>query len=257
MKAPALEKEEEGNRRRPSRFEHHTAPHRDREVAPHADERPPSEPGPQTRRFCITCRRAAANNLEESGTPPLTRPNILASQRVPVSTWESMHHSLWKFLRFVRFGRVSSANSPKERKEYTATDPPQEFPSVRPRHDSAPISTTDTPLLFLFPSVRRSHSHHTHTHHHASPRKKLSRSQGRRPQQQPSSLPGPAKPNTHNSSLSLKIYAIIDCCLPLASSPTSHSSRPPQLGRFEIAHSSMGGFSPRRPSVVASLYGES
>lgn len=175
-----------------------------------------------------------------------------------------MHHSLWKFLRFVRFGRVSSANSPKERKEYTATDPPQEFPSVRPRHDSAPISTTATRHYFFYSPPYAAPTLTTHTHHHASPRKKLSRSQGRRPQQQPSSLPGPAKPNTHNSSLSLKIYAIIDCpqkifvcCLPLASSPTSHSSRPPQLGRFEIAHSSMGGFSPRRPSVVASLYGES
>lgn len=166
MKAPALEKEEEGNRRRPSRFEHHTAPHRDREVAPHADERPPSEPGPQTRRFCITCRRAAANNLEESGTPspPLTRPNILASQRVPVSTWESMHHSLWKFLRFVRFGRVSSANSPKERKEYTATDPPQEFPSVRPRHDSAPISTTATRHYFFYSPPYAAPTLTTHTH---------------------------------------------------------------------------------------------
>lgn len=171
-----------------------------------------------------------------------------------------------EFLRFVRFGRVSSANSPKERKECTATDTARVSECAPTSRLGSDFHHRHATTFFIPLRTRPSAAPTltTHTHHHASPRKKLSRSQGRRPQQQPSSLPGPAKPNTHNSSLSLKIYAIIDCpqkifvcCLPLASSPTSHSSRPPQLGRFEIAHSSMGGFSPRRPSVVASLYGES
>lgn len=174
-----------------------------------------------------------------------------------------MHHSLWNFCDSSALGEC---HQPTHRRKEKNTQLQTHRKSFRV---CAHVTTRlrfppPTRHYFFYSPPYAAPTLTTHTHHHASPRKKLSRSQGRRPQQQPSSLPGPAKPNTHNSSLSLKIYAIIDCpqkifvcCLPLASSPTSHSSRPPQLGRFEIAHSSMGGFSPRRPSVVASLYGES
>ena len=126
-----------------------------------------------------------------------------------------MHHSLWKFLRFVRFGRVSSAYSPKERKECTATDPPQEFPSVRPRHDSAPISTTDTPLLFLFPSVRVPAplplSTHTHTITLARERNSLVLREDGPSNNRP---PFPVQPNqTHTTLVSLSRYTLLSIAL--------------------------------------------
>ena len=56
-------------------------------------------------------------------------------------------------------------------------------------------------------------------------------------------------PITSTLSLSLKPFPFfLDC------RPHSHT---PHSGGFEIVQQHVGGFSPRRPSVVASLYGES
>lgn len=132
-----------------------------------------------------------------------------------------MHHSLWKFLRFVRFGRVSSANSPKERKEYTATDTARVSECAPTSRLGSDFHHRHTPLLFLFPSVRRSHSHHTHTHTITPARERNSlvlREDGpsnNRP-------PFPVQPNqTHTTLVSLSRYTLLSIALKKSLLPSS------------------------------------
>jgi len=126
-----------------------------------------------------------------------------------------MHHSLWKFLRFVRFGRVSSAYSPKERKECTATDTARVSECAPTSRLGSDFHHRHTPLLFLFPSVRVPAplplSPHTHTITPARERNSLVLREDGPSNNRP---PFPVQPNqTHTTLVSLSRYTLLSIAL--------------------------------------------
>lgn len=133
-----------------------------------------------------------------------------------------MHHSLWNFCDSSALGECHQPTH--RRKEKNAQlQIPREFPSVRPRHDSAPISTTDTPLLFLFPSVRVPAplplSPHTHTITLARERNSLLLREDGPSNNRP---PFPVQPNqTHTTLVSLSRYTLLSIALKKSLLPSS------------------------------------
>ena len=134
-----------------------------------------------------------------------------------------MHHSLWKFLRFVRFGRVSSANSPKERKEYTATDTARVSecaPTSRLGSDfHHRHATTFFIPLRTRPSAAPTLTTHTHTITPARERNSLVLREDGPSNNRP---PFPVQPNqTHTTLVSLSRYTLLSIALKKSLLPSS------------------------------------